>query len=75
VVQGLRLVGAGLVMGLGTALLAAGALSGLLFEVEPRDVTVLAATVVLLAMVGAVAAAVPARRATRIDPASALRVE
>jgi predicted permease len=73
--QGIRLVAAGLLVGLPAALAATGALRSLLFEVAPYDPAVLAAIAVLLTAVAAVACAVPARRAARIDAAVALRDE
>jgi putative ABC transport system permease protein len=73
--QGMRLVGAGLLIGLPAAIAATGALRSLLFAVEPHDASVLAAIAVLLAFVAALACAVPAVRAARIDPAVALRDE
>jgi putative ABC transport system permease protein len=73
--QGLRLVGLGIGAGVPAALLAAGALRTLLFEVTPHDVSVFAAIPALLLLVAAVACAVPAARAARIDAAVALRDE
>ncbi len=46
-----------------------------LFQVEPGEPTVLAAVVAFFLVVCAIAALVPVRRATRIDPAEALRTE
>lgn len=68
-------VAAGVVAGLATALLASRLLSGILFGVAPTDPAsfVTAAGVILLA--GAMAAALPALRAGRTDPADALRAE
>jgi len=46
-----------------------------LFEVEPGDPTVLAIVVTFFLLVCAIAALVPVRRATRVEPAEALRAE
>jgi predicted permease len=73
--QGMRLVGAGMVIGLPAALVATAALRSLLFEVAPHDVSVLAAIAVLLLAVAALACSLPAVRAARIDAAVALRDE
>lgn len=71
----LLLVTAGTVVGIPAALAASGIVRGLLFGLTPTDpVTVLVATVMLI-LVAVVAAYVPARRATRIDPMAALRVD
>jgi putative ABC transport system permease protein len=69
----LRPVIVGLAAGLGAAVLVGRLISGLLFEVQPSDATVLLAVTLLLAIVAAAACVVPARRATRIDSADALR--
>ena len=73
--QGMALVTVGLVLGLGAALYLTRVLSGLLFEVSPTDPRTLATVSVLLITVSLVACAMPARRAVRVDPASALREE
>jgi predicted lysophospholipase L1 biosynthesis ABC-type transport system permease subunit len=73
--QGMRLVGAGMGVGLPAALAATAALRSLLFDVTPYDVSVLAAMAVLLVAVAALACAVPALRAARVDAAVALRDE
>jgi predicted permease len=69
----------GLAIGLGLALLvatlAAGPIQNVLFGVTPRDPFTYAAVALLLAAVSFVAAFVPARRATRVDPMIALRAE
>jgi putative ABC transport system permease protein len=73
--QGIRPVVAGLAVGIGGALAAGRIVSSLLFQVSARDpVTIGGVSVVLLA-VSVVAALVPARRATRVDPMKALRFE
>ena len=66
---------------LGAALGVAGALGvsrlvgALLFGVSPTDPRTYGAVVVLILVVGVLASWMPARRATSIDPASALRSE
>jgi len=57
------------------AIVAAGVVRHLLFGVDPHDVATLAAAVVVVAAAGFVAFVVPARRATRVDPSVALRLE
>ena len=65
----------GLVLGLGLALLASGALQPVLYHVNPRDRAVFAAVVATLACVSLVASFLPARRVTKIDPVLALASE
>jgi putative ABC transport system permease protein len=73
--QGLRLVTAGVVLGIGGALLGAPVLSSLLYQVGPSDPITLVATAVLLAAVALFAGWLPAARASRMDPVDALRTE
>jgi predicted permease len=73
--QGMTLVGAGLVTGLAAGLLLTRYLSTLLFRVNARDPVVFGASAALLVMVSAVACWLPARRASRVDPLTALRGE
>jgi ABC-type antimicrobial peptide transport system permease subunit len=73
--QALRLVGQGLVVGLVAAPLAGVSLRAMLYEVSPRDLAVLASVTVALLAVGAAASLVPALRAARLDPMTALREE
>jgi putative ABC transport system permease protein len=71
----LRLVAAGVVIGL----VAAGALTRLLetllYQTEPLDPWTFGATAVILLLVAALASYVPARRGTRVAPVEALRAE
>jgi predicted permease len=71
--HGLRLVGAGVAIGIALTLALGGSLSGLLFGVEPANALTLAAVVLLVGVVAAVSFWLPARRAVRIDPIVALR--
>ena len=65
----------GLVLGLGLALLASGALQPVLYHVNPRDVMVFVTVVATLAAASLIASFLPARRVTRIDPVRALAAE
>ena len=73
--EGLRTAGLGVVIGTAVALVAARALESLLFEVSATDPAVFAAVTVALLGVAIVASYLPARRAARIDPLTALRNE
>jgi putative ABC transport system permease protein len=48
-------------------------LEPLLFQVDPSDLTTLATVPIVLVIVALVAAMIPARRATQVDPIQALR--
>ncbi|MBI5689971.1 MAG: ABC transporter permease [Verrucomicrobia bacterium] len=65
----------GLALGLGGASAATVLLRQALFEVNPLDPTVFGGVAVLFALTAALACLVPARRAIRVDPMVALRVE
>ena len=65
----------GLAVGTAIAVILAPALSGMLFGVTPRDGVSLAISLAALACAALLANIVPARRAARIDPVVALRVE
>jgi len=73
--QGARLIATGLVIGIGGAIFAARALTALLFGIKPTDLPTFIAVSLLLAALGLVACAVPALRATRVDPLVVLRSE
>jgi putative ABC transport system permease protein len=72
VAQGLRPVVTGIVVGIVVALLASRVLTAYVFGITTRDPLTMAAVVVLLLGAALLAAALPARRAARVDPASAL---
>jgi predicted permease len=71
----MRWVGAGVVIGLSAALAASRLLSSLLFDLGPLDPVTLLVTPAALVLVAGLAACGPARRASRLDPVSALRHE
>ena len=66
---------AGIGLGLVAATLASQLVEGFLFELTPRDPVTLGVTTGMLAISALLAGYVPARRASRIDPAVALRSE
>lgn len=70
--HGLGPVAAGLLVGVAAAIAGGNLLRGQLFEVSPRDPLALVFVVALLLLVALLAAIVPARRATAVDPARAL---
>ena len=71
--QGMRIAAAGIVIGLGVALLLAPRIQPLLFHQSARDPATYGMVAAVLLAVALVAAALPARRATRADPNVALR--
>src|SRR5882762_4803016 len=73
--QGMLLAGIGLVIGIGGAFWLTKFLTGFLFGVKTWDPTAFVLTPIFLCAVALVAVWVPARKATRIDPISALRFE
>lgn len=73
--QGLLLASLGTAIGLAGAVAASRLLENLLFDVEPSDPATLTAVAGLLLLVALVACYFPARRAARIDPLTALRMD
>jgi ABC-type antimicrobial peptide transport system permease subunit len=67
------LVGAGVTAGVALSLWAAALVRAMLFGLEPRDPATIAVAAAVLIAVGGVAGWLPARRASRIDPADVLR--
>lgn len=72
---GLTLTGAGVLCGIAAAVPLTRLLGSLLFEVSPVDPVTFAAVAALLLAAAALAAYLPARRATAIDPMTSLRAE
>jgi ABC-type antimicrobial peptide transport system permease subunit len=71
--QGLRSVAFGIAAGIIVALLAGRFVGDLLFQTSPKSPGVFAAVATFMVMVALVASFIPARRASRVDPAVALR--
>jgi putative ABC transport system permease protein len=73
--EGLRLVGISLVIGLAGAFALATTVSGLLYGVNPRDPWTFGGMAAFLLVIALVGCLVPARRATSVNPLSALKAE
>lgn len=74
-IDGLKPTVAGLVLGLAGAAAATRLLSGLLYGVQALDTAVFAAVAIIVLTVASMACLLPARRASRVDPITALRYE
>ncbi len=70
-----RPVGIGMLVGLGLATLLGRLIAAFLFGVRPLDLATFAGVTAVLAAAAALSVAVPALRAARVDPATALRVK
>ena len=75
VIEGMRLAGTGVAIGLLTAFGLTRLLAKLLFGVKPTDPPTYVAVALILSSVAFIACYIPARRATRVDPVVALRCE
>lgn len=73
VAEGLALTAAGILAGLGGAYLLGRWMQDMLFGIEPTDPTTYGVIVGVMLFVGLLAALVPARRATQVDPVAVLR--
>jgi len=68
-------VAVGLLAGCGLAYAATRLIAGNLFDVSPQDPATFAAAIAVLLGVGGVAAYLPARRASKLEPIAALRAD
>jgi putative ABC transport system permease protein len=73
--QGMLVVTVGATLGIAAAILAGPTVEPMLFQVSAREPAIYAAVVGLLLVVAIAASIVPSWRATRVDPAVALRSE
>ncbi len=73
--QGMKLVGLGLIVGLGVAAAGTRLIRTLLFEVGPLDPVVFGGVSLLFALVAVAACLAPSLRASRVDPLVALRTD
>jgi putative ABC transport system permease protein len=73
--QGLLYVAIGLVVGIAAAAFSGSLVKSFLFEVKPADAWTYAGVIVVLLFVGSLAALIPARRASSVEPMVALREE
>ncbi|MCL7967044.1 MAG: ABC transporter permease [marine benthic group bacterium] len=71
--RGMRQLAIGIVIGIALAALATKPLQIILYEVDARDPVIFGGVVLALALVGAIASYIPARRVSRIHPAEALQ--
>ncbi|HLH56802.1 MAG TPA: ABC transporter permease [Verrucomicrobiae bacterium] len=72
---GLRLLAVGMAMGLAGAWMAGRAMQGILFDVPPMPLSIVALAILIMAIVSLLACWLPALRAASIDPMEALRDE
>jgi predicted permease len=73
--QGLALIGVGVVIGLAISFAGSRFLASLLYGISTTDIFTFVAVPVAMLLVGLAATALPARRAARVDPMEALRYE
>jgi len=71
--KGILLAGLGACVGLSVAVAGSRVMAGMLYDVNPRDVITLVGVAATAALVGIVSSVLPAWRAVRVDPITALR--
>ena len=73
--QGIGIAGVGIVLGVAGALALSRITQSLLFGVDPADPATFAVVVAVIALVATAACLIPMRRATRVDPLTAIRAD
>jgi len=73
--QGLVQLGIGMTVGLALATGVSQLMKIVLFDVQPRDPAIFGLVVSVLSIAGLLACVIPARRATQVDPLTALRAD
>jgi putative ABC transport system permease protein len=74
-VDGVRVLGVGILLGAAGSLALGRFIASLLFGIQPNNAMILAGASLLLCGVGILACLIPSWRASRVDPATTLRVE
>ncbi len=73
--ESLVLVGLGILTGIAAAFSAGRIVASMLFDLSPADPLTYGAVAIVLTLIALLASAAPARRASRIDPIAALKIE
>jgi putative ABC transport system permease protein len=73
--EGMRVTAVGIALGVATALMVGRLVRALLFGISPTDPLTYVTVIVILTAVALLASLLPAIRAARLDPMTALRIE
>jgi putative ABC transport system permease protein len=73
--EGVRVVAIGVAIGVAVALALGSLVASMLYKTSPRDPFVIVASTMTLLVVAVVACCIPAWRASRVDPLTAMRAE
>jgi putative ABC transport system permease protein len=73
--QGMTPAMSGLVVGLAASAIAGRGVQSLLYDTQPRDLTTFAVVMTVMTACAVTACLLPAAKATRVDPAAALKAE